>query len=360
MVNAARRYGHAKADLQWKLALAVMAWQKRCSLPQKELPSRTAERFPRAHVLRDERAPMRDGVTLASDVYLPADEDGRPLPEAVPAVLVRMPYGIREPYAYMPAVARFWARRGYACVVQDVRGKFDSEGDWDPFVHEIEDGYDAVEWVSRRPWCDGRVGMTGESYYGYTQWAAAASGHPALTCISPGDMGVDIYAMVYQGGALALSTLALWACDQARRRYINFFRFDTRHLPLRTLADAAGLPSRLFDEVMAHPVRGELWERFDLSAALAVDRHPCPPLGRLVRQPAPRRPRLLAQARGGRTRGPSAGGAGAAPSRPRPDRPRDVDGLLTARGTHPAAGRRPLVGPRPGLLRPVPAGAGRR
>ncbi len=268
MVREAVRLGHVKADVMWGLALGVMAWQKRFTLPRKELPSATAERFPRAAVRRSERVPMRDGVTLATDVYLPADANGRPQPQAAPAILIRMPYGIREPYAYMPAVGRFWARRGYACVIQDVRGKFDSGGEWDPFLNEVDDGYDAVEWVSNQPWCDGRVGMTGESYYGYTQWAAAAARHPALVCISPGDMGVDVQAMVYQGGALALSTLALWACDQAQRRYINFFRFDTRHLPLRTLAEDAGLPTRLYDQVVEHPVRDELWDGFDLSPAL--------------------------------------------------------------------------------------------
>ena len=175
-----------------------------------------------------------------------------------------MPYGIREPYAYMPAVGRYWARRGYACVVQDVRGKFGSEGEWDPFRHEVDDGYDAIEWTAHQPWCDGRVGMTGESYFGHTQWAAAASHHPALRCISPGDMGCDVYALLYEGGALALGSTALWACDQARHTYINWLRFDTRHLPLGEMADAAGLHSRLFSELIARPSRDEYWRRVRL------------------------------------------------------------------------------------------------
>ena len=181
-----------------------------------------------------------------------------------------MPYGIREPYAYMPAVGRYWARRGYACVVQDVRGKYGSEGEWDPFRHEVDDGYDAIEWTARQPWCDGRVGMTGESYFGHTQWAAAASRHPALRCISPGDMGCDVYALLYEGGALALGSTALWACDQARRAYINWLRFDTRHLPLAEMADAAGLPSRLFSELIARPSRDEYWREYDFRDVLAA------------------------------------------------------------------------------------------
>ena len=158
--------GHLKADLAWAGIRLVLAGQKRVTLPRKELPSATPERHPRAHVLGGLRVPMRDGVTLATDVYLPADADGRPAGDAFPAILIRMPYGIREPYAYMPAIGRYWARRGYACVAQDVRGKYGSEGEWDPFRHEIDDGYDAIEWTASQPWCDGRVGMTGESYFG--------------------------------------------------------------------------------------------------------------------------------------------------------------------------------------------------
>ena len=261
---------HVKADLAWAGVRLLLAAQKRVTLPRKELPSATPDRHPRVHVLGDRRVPMRDGVTLATDVYLPAGDDGTPATETRPAVLIRMPYGIREPYAYMPAIGRYWARRGYACVVQDVRGKYGSEGEWDPFRHEIEDGYDTIEWTARQPWCDGRVGMTGESYFGHTQWAAAASHHPALRCISPGDMGCDVYALLYEGGALALGSTALWACDQARHAYINWLRFDTRHLPLGQMADAAGLPSRLFSELIARPSRDEYWREYDFREVLAA------------------------------------------------------------------------------------------
>jgi putative CocE/NonD family hydrolase len=261
---------HVKADIAWAGVRLLLEAQKRFTLPRKELPSAVPERHPRVSLLGDRRVPMRDGVTLATDVYLPAGEDGRPAMPACPAVLIRMPYGIREPYAYMPAIGRYWARRGYACVVQDVRGKYGSEGEWDPFRHEVDDGYDAIEWTAHQQWCDGRVGMTGESYFGHTQWAAAASHHPALRCISPGDMGCDVYALLYEGGALALGSTALWACDQARHAYINWLRFDTRHLPLGQMADAAGLPSRLFTELIARPSRDEYWRGYDFREVLAA------------------------------------------------------------------------------------------
>ena len=75
---------------------------------------------------------------------------------------------------------RYVTDRGYVLVVQDVRGKFRSEGETMPFMHEVDDGYDTLEWIVAQPWSDGVVGMWGDSYYGYTQWAAVASGHPAL------------------------------------------------------------------------------------------------------------------------------------------------------------------------------------
>ena len=115
--------------------------------------------------------PMRDGVELAADVYLP---EGAPLP--VPALLVRTPYdkddGAQTYFRYV--------RRGYAVVVQDVRGRNESGGEWLPHYYEVEDGDDTLTWVGTQEWCDGSVGMLGGSYLGYTQWCAAALGNPHL------------------------------------------------------------------------------------------------------------------------------------------------------------------------------------
>ena len=113
---------------------------------------------------------MRDGVHLATDVYLP---DGT---APTQTVLVRICYDKNGRYTFMDLLAPYVTERGYAFVVQDVRGKFRSEGTTMAFVHESHDGYDTLEWISNQPWSDGRVGMFGDSYYGFTQWAAVASG----------------------------------------------------------------------------------------------------------------------------------------------------------------------------------------
>jgi predicted acyl esterase len=128
---------------------------------------------------RQQLVPMRDGVRLATDVYLP-DGDG-----PFPAVLVRLPYDKNGRYCWMPFLASHFVARGYAFVPQDVRGKFRSEGEPVAFVNEVPDGYDAIEWIVAQPWSDGAVGMWGDSYYGFTQWAAVASEHPALKAIVP-------------------------------------------------------------------------------------------------------------------------------------------------------------------------------
>lgn len=120
-------------------------------------------------------APMRDRVSLAADIVKPKPE-GR-----YPAILIRTPYGRKA----SAAEGDFWASRGYVLVSQDVRGRGDSEGEFMPTYFERQDGYDTLEWITKQPWSNGKVGMIGASYLGWVQWYAAATGHPALKCIIP-------------------------------------------------------------------------------------------------------------------------------------------------------------------------------
>lgn len=117
---------------------------------------------------------MRDGTRLATDVYLP------PAPGRLTAVLVRTPYDKTHPGTLIPDIAGRLTAAGFAVVAQDVRGKIRSEGKPVPFVSERPDGADTCEWITRQPWSDGTVACWGNSYYGFTAWAAAASGHPAV------------------------------------------------------------------------------------------------------------------------------------------------------------------------------------
>jgi len=123
---------------------------------------------------------MRDGVRLATDVYLPEPPGPRR-----PAILIRLPYDKSGRSTFMPAIAHYLTANGFAVVIQDVRGKFRSEGVAEPFVNEAADGHDALDWIVSQPWSNGIVGMSGDSYYGFTQWAAASTGHPALRAMVP-------------------------------------------------------------------------------------------------------------------------------------------------------------------------------
>ena len=96
---------------------------------------------------------MRDGVHPSTDVYLPAAE------EPVAAILVRTPYNNSDDY-YMDQM-RFYVRHGYAFVVQDCRGRFDSEGEFRPWFNEAADGFDTHQWLGTQPWCNGRIGTIG-------------------------------------------------------------------------------------------------------------------------------------------------------------------------------------------------------
>ena len=190
--------------------------------------------------------PMRDGVSLAIDVYLP-EGDG-----PFPAVLVRLPYDKNGRYCWMPFISRHFTDRGYAFLPQDVRGKFRSGGDTNAFVHEIDDGYDSLEWITRQPWSNGAVGMWGDSYYGFTQWAAVASRHPALKAIVPRVTVADLFAWL--AGVTPLygaHYLAEFWSDNLTHHWTP----DWSHRPLSELFDegfeAIGARSIAFDRLVA-------------------------------------------------------------------------------------------------------------
>jgi putative CocE/NonD family hydrolase len=176
-----------------------------------------AERYGTVSVERDVRVPMPDGVALLADVWRP------PGPGPFPTLLSRRPYGKAQAQSLTFAHPTWYARRGYAVVVQDVRGRWSSEGDWEPFVHEAEDGFRTCEWLVGQPWCDGRVGMWGFSYAGATQLLAGIRRSPGLRAIVPVHTGSDYHeGWTYRGGALALAFCLPWAAflaaDTARRR----------------------------------------------------------------------------------------------------------------------------------------------
>jgi putative CocE/NonD family hydrolase len=145
---------------------------------------------------------MRDGVKLATDIYLPQAEG------KVPVILIRTPY--KKEMGEIQG--RYYARRGYAVAIQDCRGRFGSEGVWEPFINEPKDGYDAVEWLAAQPWSNGKVGMIGGSYVGWVQWWAASERPPHLVTIIPNVAPPDpFYNIPYEHGAFFIFGAIWWA-----------------------------------------------------------------------------------------------------------------------------------------------------
>ena len=158
-------------------------------------------------VQRDVEATMRDGTVLRSDVYRP--RTGADLP----VLLIRSIYDKRSGTPTFGSAHPAWfADQGYVVVSQDCRGRYASEGEFYPYLHEIADGYDSVEWAARLPGSDGRVGMMGFSYVGATQLLAAISAPPSLASISPAFTASQYYdGWTYNGGAFALAFIGYWA-----------------------------------------------------------------------------------------------------------------------------------------------------
>jgi putative CocE/NonD family hydrolase len=167
--------------------------------------------------------PMADGTKLATLVYLP---DGPEAKGPFPVVFIRTPYGISN------LIGGFWhyPARGYALVVQAVRGtsygdpEYRSEGEWVPVINEPKDGAEALAWITKQPWSNGKVCMQGGSYVGYTQWAVSMAANPALKCVVPeSSMGTTWTDQPYWGGTFVEGMA-----------YYMFFMLDTSILPNRT------------------------------------------------------------------------------------------------------------------------------
>lgn len=145
-------------------------------------------------VQRNARMKTRDGVTLLADVYRPDS------PDKFPVILMRTPYDKSAGWAVAGAFKI--VPHGYVVVIQDVRGRYTSEGEWYPFRHEQNDGYDAVEWAAALENSNGKVGMMGASYVGATQMLAAIANPPHLAAIAPNMTASNYHdGWTYQSGA---------------------------------------------------------------------------------------------------------------------------------------------------------------
>jgi putative CocE/NonD family hydrolase len=214
----------------------------------------------------------RDGVTLRADIYRPAG-DGR-----FPTLLTRTPYDKSNGADF----GRKGALRGFMVIVQDVRGRYTSEGEWYPFKHEIEDGYDTVEWAAALPNSNGKVGMYSGSYVGATQMLAAIGHPPHLAGICPVVTASNYHEnWTYQGGAFEQWFNESWTSGLAQDTLNRYIRDNTNAqvgktvLPLSQYPlfniTAPSTPAALtpalapyFEDWLAHPAYDDYWKQWSI------------------------------------------------------------------------------------------------
>ena len=204
---------------------------------------------------------MRDGVKLTADLYR---DDAI---AKAPVILTRTPYDRTK----QKASGERWAKAGYVFIAQDCRGKFGSAGDFAPYNNEGQDGYDTIEWITRQPWCSGRVGMMGGSYVGAVQWQAAAENPPGLAAIAPQATWSSFYRNLYLGGSVRLSLISGWIAGNTPKpegvKPADMSEALMR-LPLSDVDEAIGWPMPWLDAMLTHPEPNGYWTRLDLTSRL--------------------------------------------------------------------------------------------
>lgn len=217
---------------------------------------------------------MRDGASLRADVYVPAGEG------TFPALLMRKPYdkSVAESIGYMHP--EWYARQGYIVVVQDVRGRYASDGQFKPFYHECQDGIDTIRWVTQLKKCNGKIGMYGFSYVGATQLHPVAECPESVTAIAPAFTNDGYYEdWTYKNGALHLAFIQSWATSLApdtairqgnmpaaaellyHQRAISD-RYD--HLPVDDHPVISKEFAPYYYEWLQHPTFDDYWKQWDL------------------------------------------------------------------------------------------------
>ena len=208
-------------------------------------------------MLLDIKTPMRDGVNLSTDIYLPK-ADG-----PFPAILMRTPYSNNGDDIVKTAIG--YANRGYACVMQDVRGRWDSDGDYYPFHQEAKDGYDTQEWLGEQTWCNGNIGMVGGSYLGGVQWLSAPLKSKYLKAIAPRVMCTDYYrGLVHPGGTFQLNVMMTWGMRTSGRtaQTIDYHNWTKafHSLPLADLGGSTGRNMPFWQDWHEHENDDEYWD----------------------------------------------------------------------------------------------------
>jgi uncharacterized protein len=215
-------------------------------------------------LMLDRKIPMRDGISLSADIYLPNRRGSGE--ERYPVLLLRTIYHCKEPRYVRWAVG--FVKRGYAVVLQDCRGRHESDGVWDPYVCEIPDGFDTHEWIGRQQWSNGEIGTFGVSYPGFTQTCAAPGGSKHLRALVPIASQQDNYGHHRCDGLIAWANAVFFENMLGRTMQTEALnQIDIRaiwkRLPLASVWDDIG-DCPYFRDVVGHEAYDDFWSRYSL------------------------------------------------------------------------------------------------
>ena len=206
----------------------------------------------------DVKVPMRDGVRLSTNIFRP-DAPGK-----FPVLLMRTPYGNG---GAGNTEASYGASIGYVVIIQDTRGRYESEGIFDAMQPEALDGYDTQQWIGEQPWCNGKIGTFGGSYVGFTQWMPAPLQSPYLVTMFPVVTFSDLHDEVYQNGAFRLDLFGLWSWEMTQPYAVNSDSLAKQtekilmSLPLIEQDKLLGWKIPFLRDWMSHPEHDRYWDR---------------------------------------------------------------------------------------------------
>jgi putative CocE/NonD family hydrolase len=211
----------------------------------------------------------RDGTKLVADIFHPQRI------AKTPTILVRIPYSkVLLNTLFSNVVGRYWAERGYTAVIQGTRGRYESSGCYEPLIHEEADGRDTLNWLANQPWFNGKVGMWGGSYFGYTQLVIADARDPKISAFIIQLSSADFSEMFYSGGAFALESALQWGLG-------SYGKIDRSLDPNTIAAAASSIPLLSADEKgvgaqvgfirdwMREKPGADYWRRIDATSKIA-------------------------------------------------------------------------------------------
>ena len=229
---------------------------------------------------------LRDGTITYVDIYRPDSHD------QFPALLKRTPYNKDSSNSRTGVVDAVWAAsKGYAVVIQDIRGCFSSGGEFYPFINEASDGVDSIEWIASQQWCTGKVAMYGNSYMGAVQWLAANLKPPSLAAIVTSQTACDFYNdWIWHDGAFELAFNIAWSIgpltlgnwnNLSGRLYLPPKQLDLlieahdnlwssyNYIPMLENPTLEGGFSPYYHDWLGHPNYDEYWENISIDESFS-------------------------------------------------------------------------------------------